>query len=64
MPREHHKAGLTAIEQYRWFTIQADVSLTANTHLQNPDLKKEVENKGLDMETDRGEKGQSQAKDR
>lgn len=30
---------LIAIEQYRWFTVRADVSLTANTHLQNPDLK-------------------------
>lgn len=40
MPSEHHRAGLIAIEQYRWFTVRADVFQTANTHLQSPDLKK------------------------
>lgn len=31
--------GLTAIKRYRWFTVRTDVSLTANTHLQNSELK-------------------------
>lgn len=39
MPSEHHRARLIAIELYRWFTVRADVSLTTNIHLLNPDLK-------------------------
>lgn len=34
MPSEHHRARLIAIEQYRWFTVRADVSPTAKSHLQ------------------------------
>lgn len=46
MPSEHHRARLIAIEQYRWFTVRADVVLTANTHLQNPDLRAGRRRKG------------------
>lgn len=39
MPSKHHRARLIAIEQYRWFTAGADVSLTANTHVQISDVQ-------------------------
>lgn len=39
MPGKHHRARLIAIEQYRWFTAGADVSLTTNTHVQISDVQ-------------------------
>lgn len=45
MPSKHHRGGLIAIELYRWFTVEADVSQTANTHLQNPDVKRRKKKK-------------------
>lgn len=45
MPSKHHRARLIAIEQYRWFTAGADVSLTANTHVQISDVQVESRRK-------------------
>lgn len=39
MPSKHHRERLIAIEQYRWFTVGADVFLTANTHVQISDVQ-------------------------
>lgn len=39
MPSKLHRARLIAIEQRRWFTAGADVSLTANTHVQISDVE-------------------------
>lgn len=50
MPSEHHRARLIAIKQYRWFTVQTDVPLTANTHLQDSDLRGVGWGRGLELE--------------